>query len=682
MNGNMTRKAYASLLAGLTCLALVFLTSCSSSSSKKTPPVVAVAATSGSGQSAALGAAFAAPLVATVTTGGTATSGVTVTFAAPSSGASCVLSATTATTDASGNASVTCTANSTAGAYTVTASATGASASASFNLTNSAPVVASTYVFYASGEELSGTNVLFYSIAGAVTIDANGNITGGEQDYNDALGVTATDPISAANGALVVDPNTGQGTLTIMTGDTLLAGGSGVEIFGVQFANTSHALIMQFDGSATSSGSLDLQTVTTPADGNYAFTAAGVDNNAANYASFVVGGVLNITGTTIPSGIFDINDADSGIVSVANPFTGTLTATDSFGRGTIAGTGIATTIAYYTVGPEVIRIIDVDANSTAVGSAFGQGGATFDDTSVGSSVFGLIGQWSTAYGTLGMFTTDAAGNLTGGVADDNELDTPLQQTVVPVAGSTYDLVSSGVNGYGSMFMTGTGDVFQLGLYMVDPTLNINDPNNLGATTAGGALIIDLDAGLPGGIGFITPQADPSNASFTGSSNTYVVGFQNFNQFQNPSCIDCEFDMIAPMSMSGGTLSTVTAYDSDPIGTLTGTPGESVTDMFSSAPLPDPVNIGLYSMSEFNTTPNQLNGTINLAVGFFDVDIYQASGSQLYWLNWGGSSGGPGTSLFLGSLEAQGSLTGLPLKRASAKTQQKQNTKPVKRFGIH
>ena len=66
---------------------------------------------------------------------GNAAVGTNVTFAAPASGASAVLSATTATVDASGNASVTATANAIAGSYTATAGI-GGGATAPFALTN------------------------------------------------------------------------------------------------------------------------------------------------------------------------------------------------------------------------------------------------------------------------------------------------------------------------------------------------------------------------------------------------------------------------------------------------------------------------------------------------------------------------------------------------------------------
>src|SRR5271170_2035259 len=81
----MHREAYASILA-LICLALVFLPSCTSS--LKPPPVTAITATSGTPQNAVVDAAFALTLQATVTSGGSPASGMTVTFTAPASGAS------------------------------------------------------------------------------------------------------------------------------------------------------------------------------------------------------------------------------------------------------------------------------------------------------------------------------------------------------------------------------------------------------------------------------------------------------------------------------------------------------------------------------------------------------------------------------------------------------------------
>jgi hypothetical protein len=103
----MNRNLSSILASILVCLAFGFLTGCSSSSSTTPPPTLAITATSGSGQKANVGDAFADMLVAAVTSNGTAASGVTVTFTpvAGSAGQSCTPSATTATTGFAGGLS-------------------------------------------------------------------------------------------------------------------------------------------------------------------------------------------------------------------------------------------------------------------------------------------------------------------------------------------------------------------------------------------------------------------------------------------------------------------------------------------------------------------------------------------------------------------------------------------------
>ena len=80
-------------------------------------------------------------------------------------------------------------------------------------------------------------------------------------------------------------------------------------------------------------------------------------------------------------------------------FSGTLLAPDGFGRGQTSGlaiNGTQITLSYYVVGPEVIRIIDMDVTGqpgiggAAMGSAFGRGCAScFSNESLGPSVMSL-----------------------------------------------------------------------------------------------------------------------------------------------------------------------------------------------------------------------------------------------------------------------------------------------------
>ena len=74
---------------------------------------------------------------------------------------------------------------------------------------------------------------------------------------------------------------------------------------------------------------------------------------------------------------------------------GTLTAPDATGRGTITinDPNIGNFgMAYYMVGPEVFRLIEVDSLGFAAGSMYGQGAGAFSAASLGSKfVFGQSG---------------------------------------------------------------------------------------------------------------------------------------------------------------------------------------------------------------------------------------------------------------------------------------------------
>ena len=230
-------------------------------------------------------------------------------------------------------------------------------------------------------------------------IASNGSLTG-EQDYNDGSGLTSPEPGGdmITSGSLWINPANGQGFLTLITNNANL-GINGTETLALNFVNSNHALIVQADGSATSSGSFDLQTLpSTLLPGGFSFAVSGAGNTGNTH---FFGGVFTVAGTSVTNGLVDENDA--GNVSTDNSFTGSLTAADSFGRGTFTGTGIANTIVYYVVGPEAIRLIDVDSSSTAVGSAFSQGSGNFTISSL-PSIFSiqsnLAGNLYTAAGQI------------------------------------------------------------------------------------------------------------------------------------------------------------------------------------------------------------------------------------------------------------------------------------------
>ena len=609
-------------------------------------------ATSSTLQIATFISGFAAPLVATVVDGSqNPVSGALVTFEVPPSGAGGTFAGgvDTATTNASGVAtSRVFTANGSVGTYTVTATVASGAEPANFILTNTGV----NFAFYLSGlESINGPG--FYALAGSVTVDGNGNVLGGEQDYNDGDGLTSPEPspdtILPGTAALAVDPTTGQGTLTLTTNNASL-GASGVETLGVQFVNSKHALIVQFDGSATSSGGMDLQTLSsTLNDGNYAFTLSGVD---PDFEPVVFGGVFSIsTSGTGLAGTFDADDA--GTTTLGTPFSGTITGPDAFGRGTITSADLAISLNYYVVGPEAIRIIDVDDSDSGVGSVFGQGAGTFSPASLGNSVFAVeSNSFGNLYAAAGMFTTVPASGTFTGVADDNEFDNGV---IVPDASISGNYtVSSTVNGYGSLTITAgdLGDVSVLGIYMTDPVLNLNDPNNT-TSGLGGALVADLDTNL-NGTGVLTPQTDTSMASFAGS---YAFGAQAYN-VPRGGPLGGEFDFVGQGSVKNGAFSTAAGLLSDPFFIFNATQSDG-TDTATFSGTATQVSAGRYT--------TQLGITI-AADPTYTVVIYQADGGQLFWLDEDAN----GESVFLGLLEQQGSLTGLPAaQKAAARTASKQ-----------
>jgi hypothetical protein len=625
-----------------------------------TGALVSITATSGTPQSAAVNANFSGPLVATVVDGSqNPISGALVTFEVPASGAGGTFAGgvNTAHTNASGVAtSNTFTANGSVGTYTVTATVASGAEPGNFTLTNTAL----NFAFYLSGlESVNGPG--FYALAGSVTVDGNGNVLGGEQDYNDGDGLTSPEPspdiILPGTAALTVDPTTGQGTLALTTNNPGL-GLNGVETLGVQFVNTNHALIVQFDGSATSSGSMDLQTLSTAlTDGNYAFTLSGTD---PGLESIVFGGVFSISNSgTALAGTFDVDDAGAPTTpTLGTPFNGTITGPDAFGRGTISSAALGIALNYYEVGPEAIRIIDVDGGDSGVGSVFGQGAGTFSNATLGSSVFGVASNSSgSLYAAAGMFTTNPSSGTFNGVADDDEYDNDVIVSAASISGN-YTVAA---NGYGSLTIAAgdLGDVSVLGIYMTDPLLNLNDPNNT-TTGLGGALVADLDGANPdaglNGTGLLNSQTDTSTASFSGN---YAFGAQVYNDPRGPD-LGWEFDFVGQGSVSGGSLNGTTGLLSDPffIFDSTGQDGKD-TAGYSGSALPDPVNAGRYTMKlSISVAADPLD---------FTTVIYQAAGGQLFWLDEEVRDG----SVFLGAFEQQGSLSALPAAQRPASTAKSQ-----------
>lgn len=505
-------------------------------------------------------------------------------------------------------------------------------------------VKSANFTFYAIGED---TAAPVYCVAGVVSIANNASkdgtfkVTGGVQDYNNGDTITSPQPSgdTITGGNLAIGAN-GTAVLTLIT-DNSAVGVDGTETFIAVFPNSNHALITQFDGSATSSGSIDLQTSKSLPSGSFAFASAGAfSTDGESFAPAAFGGVFTVASGSV-SGTVDTNIGGEVNRSVA--ITGvTFTKPNKFGRGTVNGlTSSHSNLNYYIVGPEAVRFIDVDSATfdTAVGSAYGQGPSpNFSSGSIGQSVFSFSNSF-TGYAAAGQFFTledDVAKSAKtpvvreGGLAcsgtntclleatgDLNELfaGEPIQLVAADFEGF-YQIPS---NGYGTMtFEEGFGDTANFGLYAVDPALNILDPNDTTDST-GGALIAEMDDSLIG-TGSIVPQTDIVVGDFSGD----YAGGGSGNSVLFTSGDEFDFLTLASVTEPGGSFSGLVGLG-DPFEALTDSVTLITDGSFTGSAVPDESNPGRYDINPLVLASPEID-TINMRVG-----VYQASGGQLYWV---------------------------------------------------
>jgi hypothetical protein len=352
------------------------------------------------------------------------------------------------------------------------------------------------YVF-----QLSGTNANhFYSVSGVFTVN-NGSIAGGEQDFIDPATGAKSDTI---NGGSILAIDDGNLWITLKTTDTSV-GVSGVETLDATLLSSSRATLIEFDSSATSTGTLDLQTSIAAPSGGYALLLSGRDSAKSAAA---IGGVLNVDGSGTISGngsVFDINDTALAAPLAAQKFAAsTVTAPDSQGRVQLnlvpsAASGIAQiNLIGYIVDAKLIRLVETtDAyGGFNGGSALGQTGP-FSSSSISSAnfVFGATGE--DPKGVLdaaGLLVagpnTGTAGAVTGNVTGTfswNDHSGVSVQPPLPLAAGTYTLHTTGIG-------AGTGRVTLAGL--TDSTTNPTFTYDLELylTGDGQGLLILIDQG--------------------------------------------------------------------------------------------------------------------------------------------------------------------------------------------
>lgn len=465
-----------------------------------------------------------------------------------------------------------------------------------------------TYVLAVSGTDVTTTltnnTIAFFAIAGTITADGNGHITGGSVDINDlnlgTQGVFTAQNVSASTYTLSQDGR-GKANLTTPQGT-----------FGFDFVltSTSHGLITRFDNNGTGSGTLDLQSSASQSSlTSLAFSLSGADYtvnlSSGGLASLgAIGAVtLNSTGT-VTSGTEDFNDngdsvqssltglpISAGSVSLTSSTAGTASLTTSFGSGATQNTQ---TFDVWVIDSTHLKLIETDNSGFALaGDAFTQSGIT-----AGPLVFTLAGENSSYAVVAGGFaTTDANGNLSGGTEDYDELNT----SGLPPGTISFTAAS-------------TTSVNAPGRYQIATTAFGNGVSSNLAFAAypynGGIFLLEDDS-----VGSLQGAAYPQTATSFAASAGYGLNLSGVNP-------NLEVDDIAQFNAGNPGTSTST------VANLTGALDENNLGALSY----DAALSGLYVPDSPATGRGSISvPSINTQLGALDLEYYVASDSSVVFI---------------------------------------------------
>jgi hypothetical protein len=357
------------------------------------------------------------------------------------------------------------------------------------------------YAFSAHGQNTFG----FFAIAGSFQADGNGNLTAGVLDLNSGGngGIRSSVPFT---GTYTVRGN-GQGTATLVTS---------LQNFNFDFVviSSQRALLIRFDGNATASGSIDLQSAaafsTSALGGGFVFNLVGVDAGGNTFST--IGALANDGAGNITSGVQDLDD--NGTPTQNLGLTGTYSApAGGTGRGSMTLNSAIGTLnfVFYVVDGNRLKLVELDGSPTFAGDLLRQQATASNASLSGPFAFTLLGFTSAgnSFALGGTLSADGAGNISSGLEDVN--NNGAGTTNIPFTG-TYSIAA---NGRGTAFLNNASGPANFVIY---PTLG------------GGVQMMSVDSALTS-FGFALAQqgAAFSNASVQGNYGLNLIGFGSLGE---------------------------------------------------------------------------------------------------------------------------------------------------------
>jgi hypothetical protein len=268
-----------------------------------------------------------------------------------------------------------------------------------------------TYVFSLSGTDKGGDP---YAMAGTFTANGSGGITGGSVDINDVVFLAdsatpvADAPISNASYSITVD---GRGQVKFATTNPIF---NAITLDFV-LSTDSHGLVIELDGIATGSGTIDLQAAGTTPSGSYAFSLGGSSFTGAPYATV---GNFALTGTAA-AGLEDFNEGGI-LVTPQETLSGSVVVSSTTPSTNLTfpniNTGLPLLFDVIPIDATHLKFIEMDQFATLSGDAFSQTTPTIAASTMAFTMTGEISSTPTAIG--GFMVTDGAGNITNASSED------------------------------------------------------------------------------------------------------------------------------------------------------------------------------------------------------------------------------------------------------------------------
>ncbi len=282
-----------------------------------------------------------------------------------------------------------------------------------------------TYVFTVSGEDLSTGDP--YAVLGTINA-SSGTISGGTIDMNDPNFSSAVIAAPISSGGTYTIGSDGRGVFTInFSGNPFNSALS----FDFVLQNDFHGLVIERDGNATGSGTIDSQTAGATASGSYAFSFSGA--TFSNTDPFATVGNFTVSGTSI-AGLEDFN-ANGVILTNSNAgyaLTGTVSAEGTATTLTTGSSFDTLTFDVFPIDGSHLKFIEVDSVGDLSGDAFSE--STTIPT--GNLSFTLAGEVSDGiFAAGGIIVTNGSGGIVSGSGEDYNAAGTVSSVPEPFTGT-------------------------------------------------------------------------------------------------------------------------------------------------------------------------------------------------------------------------------------------------------